>query len=394
MSATDPDRLAYVALAHLVEPGRRDLGILVRQEGAPSALRRLIAGQVGDKLRQVAEPRLARIAPRGEVTEALLHAAQATVRADRLGVELLTPLDEGWPHQLGDLVRISRDNGTAIDRDTDPPLCLWVRGAEPLADACDRSVSVIGARAATAYGEHMATELAYGLAQRGWTVVSGGAFGIDAAAHRGALAAGGVTIGILACGVDRPYPLSLSGMFERIVDAGGLLLSEWPPGSDPHRARFLVRNRVIAALTRGTVMVEAAKRSGARATLHRALRLGRPALVVPGPATSEASVGCHEELREEGTRLVASVADIVEEVGRIGLDLAAEVRGPDRALDILTALQAQVLDGVRPRAARTAEEVAAAAGVSSRDARATLPALADLGFVVCDDGRYRLAPTP
>ncbi|WP_425560404.1 DNA-processing protein DprA [Luedemannella flava] len=386
--------MAFVALAHLVEPGRRDLGVLVRQVGATAALERLLAGEVDDNLRQIVEPRLVHIAPRGTVAEALLHAARATVRADRLGVDLLTPLDDGWPHQLRDLVRLSRDNGRIVDRDTDPPLCLWVRGAEPLADACDRSVSVIGARAATAYGEHMASELAYGLAQRGWTVVSGGAFGIDAAAHRGALAAGGVTIAILACGVDRPYPLSLSGMFERIVDGGGLLLSEWPPGSDPHRVRFLVRNRVIAALTRGTVMVEAGKRSGARFTLHRAIRLGRPALVVPGPATSESSVGCHEELRAEGTRLVATVADIVEEVGRIGLDLADEVRAPERTLDVLTGLQAQVLDGVRPRAARTAEEVAAAAGVAIRDARATLPALVDLGFVVCHDGRYRLAPAP
>ncbi len=384
-------RLAYIALAHLVEPGRRDLGILVRRVGPAVALRDVVAGNVGEGLRQVVAPRLATIAPRGRFAEAMLHAARATVEAERLGVELLTPGDDGWPHQLDDLVRLSRDKQGTVDRDTDPPLCLWVRGAEPLADACERSVSMIGARAATAYGEHMATELAFGLAQRGWTVVSGGAFGIDAAAHRGALAAGGVTVAILACGVDRPYPVSLSGMFERIVDAGGLLLSEWPPGSDPHRARFLVRNRVIAALTRGTVMVEAGLRSGARFTLHRAMRLGRPALVVPGPATSASSVGCHAEAREEGVRLVATVDDIIEDVGRIGVDLASPQRAPDRDADVLTDLQAQVLDGVRPKAPRTAEEVAAAAGVSARDARATLPALEELGFVVSAGGRYRLA---
>lgn len=390
--ATEAARLAYIALAHLAEPGRRDLGVLVRQVGPVAALRQVAAGEVSDDLRQVVAARLARVAPAGTVADALRHAARAMVEADRLGVDLLTPLDEHWPHQVADLVRISRDTST-IERDTDPPLCLWVRGAEPLSDACERSVAVVGARAATPYGEHMASELAYGLAQRGWTVVSGGAFGVDAAAHRGALAAGGLTVAALACGVDRPYPLSLSGMFERIVDNGGTLLSEWPPGSDPHRARFLIRNRVIAALTRGTVMVEAAGRSGARSTLRRAVLLGRRAMAVPGPATSGASAGCHDELRaDRDVRLVASVDHVLEEVGSIGADLAGPLRGPDRAVDLLTELQSRVLDGVRPRAARTAEEVAAAAGVSARDARATLPALEELGFVVCREARYRLAP--
>jgi DNA processing protein len=311
-------------------------------------------------------------------------------RADRLGVRIITPEDPEWTRQLDDLVTISRDGRQPVDRDTHPPHCLWVRGSLRLDEACDRSVAVVGARASTSYGNHVAGELGYGLAERGWTVVSGGAFGIDAAAHRAALAAGGVTIAILACGIDRPYPLSHTSLFERITD-DGLVVSEWPPGADPHRRRFLVRNRVIAALTQGTVVVEANRRSGARFTLGRARLLRRHCLAVPGPVTSAMSAGCHDELRVEGTILVTDAAQVIEAVGRIGADLAPwPERGEASPRDTLTSLQAQVLDGVRPRKALSAEEIAAAAGVSARDARRTLPTLEELGFVVAHGGGYRL----
>src|SRR5690606_18911286 len=145
------------------------------------------------------------------------------------------------PARLADLARISRGR-ERHQRDTYPPLCLWLRGPWPLAEALDRSIAVVGARAATGYGEHVAAELAYGVADRGWTVVSGGAYGIDSAAHRGTLSAGGVTVAVLACGVDRAYPASNASLFERIAETG-LLISEWPPGAEPHRHRFLIRNR-------------------------------------------------------------------------------------------------------------------------------------------------------
>src|SRR5262249_25147123 len=147
---------------------------------------------------------------------------------------------------------------------------------------------------------------------RDWTIVSGGAFGIDATAHRSALTAGGLTVAILACGIDRPYPLSHASLFEQIAE-DGLLLTEWPPGAAPHRTRFLTRNRVIAAATRGTVVVEAGFRSGARNTLKHARLLDRPAMVVPGPITSAVSVGCHVELRLPGTILVSKFDEVIEE---------------------------------------------------------------------------------
>jgi DNA processing protein len=376
------DRLARIALGLLVEPGHRDLGELVRRVGASAALDRLRTGAATPEL-------LAAVRPRWGPLDPLDVAERALERADRLGVRIVTPEDDDWPHQLEDLVGISQPVSDPIKRNTYPPHCIWVRGPWPLAEACERSVAVVGARASTAYGEHVAGDLGYGLAERGWTVVSGGAFGIDAAAHRGAIAAGGRTVAVLACGIERPYPVSHAALFDRIAETG-LVLSEWPPGADPHRHRFLIRNRVIAAATRGTVMVEANLRSGARFTLHRARDLNRMVMVVPGPVTSAMSVGSHEELRVESTVLVTGVAHVIDAVGSIGGDLAPVLRAPDTPRDLLTQLQRQVLDGVRPRKLLTAEEIAAAVGVSARDARRALPALEQAQFVTALDSRYRL----
>jgi DNA processing protein len=395
---TDDIRLARVALGCLAEPGNRELGVLVREVGPVEGLDRLLNGHVSQRLHEAARLRLAGEADTSRLTAsrpaASRLAAALLETADRLGARAVTPEDEEWPHQLDGLARISRAaDGRAVERDTDPPHCLWVRGDMALDEAFDRSVAVVGARAASNYGTYVATEMAHGLAERGWTVVSGGAYGIDAAAHRAALAAGGLTAAILACGVDRPYPLGHANLFDRICEAG-LLVSEWPFGSAPHRLRFLIRNRVIAAVTRGTVVVEAAGRSGARQTLGRARALGRAVMAVPGPVTSAMSVGCHAELREVGTRLVSDHKEVIEEVGRIGDDLAPTPRGPGRPHDTLDPLAAQLLDAVLPRRARTAEEIAAAAGVSGRDARRALPTLVDAGFVVDHGNGYRLAPKP
>ncbi|HEX6873651.1 MAG TPA: DNA-processing protein DprA [Micromonosporaceae bacterium] len=393
-------RLARIALGHLVEPGSRELGQLVADVGPVHALRALQPGAPGWPRRRGAEVNAdnavhvpARLAERVRVrlgsADPFRLAEQALERAGRIGARIVTPEDEEWPYQLADLVWLSRDAADPIYRDTHPPHCLWVRGPWPLSAVCERSVAVVGARASTAYGDHMAGELGFGLADRGWTVVSGGAFGIDAAAHRGALAAGGPTVAVLACGVDRPYPLSHASLFAQIAE-DGLLVTEWPPGSDPHKRRFLVRNRVIAAMSRGTVMVEANVRSGARFTLNRARDLHRHVLAVPGPATSAMSAGCHEELRVPGTVLVTGAAQVLDVVGRIGADLAPPARAEESARDQLTPLQQQVLDGVRPRKVLTAEEIAAAAGVSTRDARRTLPGLELAGFVTATGAGYRL----
>jgi DNA processing protein len=375
--------LARVALACLVEPGSHEMGALVDEHGPIETLARVRSGDVPPRL-------LAATSARHRAGDPLDVAMAMLDRTDRVGGRVITPDDDEWPAQLDDLRRISI-SGSRINQDVYPPLCLWLRGPARLDDTVARSVAVVGSRASSPYGNHVAMELAYGLAERAWQVVSGGAFGIDAQAHRGAITGGGVTVAVLACGVDRPYPMAHANMFDRIAD-DGLLLSEWPPGSDPHRHRFLIRNRVIAALTRGTVVVEASARSGAKQTANRAIQLGRRTMAVPGPVTSAMSVGAHQLLRMLETRLVTSAAEIIEEVGRIGDDLAPIERGPERERDHLGPELAQVLDAVPPRNALGPGQIAAAAGVGLRIALQALPLLKADGFVVEAGGLWRLVP--
>jgi DNA processing protein len=222
----------------------------------------------------------------------------------REGIRLVCPGDSEWPTQL-DTLGVAR------------PYALWLRGEADLRYCCLQSVSMVGARASSAYGEHVGTEMAAALAERGWTVVSGGAYGIDGCAHRGALAADGVTIAVLACGVDHVYPAGHQDLLASVA-AQGVLVSEWPPGRTPSKLRFLIRNRVIGALTRGTVVVEAGLRSGALNTARHARDLRRPVMAVPGPVTSEVSAGCHKIIREWGAVCVTDAHDVLELLTPLG----------------------------------------------------------------------------
>ena len=222
---------------------------------------------------------------------------------ERGGIRLVCPGDPGWPPGLDDL-------GTAR------PCALWVRGTADLRACCEKFLSIVGARAATAYGTHVATEIAAELAGMGWAIVSGAAYGADAAAHHGVLAAGGVTIAVLACGPDVSYPRTHRGLLADIA-ASGAVVSEYPPGRSPSRPRFLARNRVIAAMARGTVVVEAATRSGTLVTARNASDLSRPLMAVPGPVTSAMSAGCHSLIREGRAVCVTSAADIVTHISPV-----------------------------------------------------------------------------
>ncbi|MGW3728039.1 DNA-processing protein DprA, partial [Streptomyces sp. NPDC000851] len=283
MSGGDPDDelLSRVFLTRVIEPGDEVAGRWVREFGVGQVVRRLREG--GRPLPGVSEKRWAGL---------LARARQAQPERDLgvardAGVRFVCPGDAEWPGQLDDL-------GEAR------PLGLWVRGRPSLRMWALRSVAVVGARACTEYGAHMAVTLAAGLAERGWVVVSGGAYGVDGAAHRAALGAGGATVAVLACGVDRPYPHGHTQLITRIAEQG-LVVGELPPGDHPTPSRFIVRNRVIAALTRGTVVVEAAYRSGSLVTARAAQRLGRHTMGVPGPTTSGLSAGVHELLRGDAT---------------------------------------------------------------------------------------------
>lgn len=293
LTGTAADRQARILLSASIEPGDTAVGRIVRTHGAAHMLRLLfnddttapgLDAESLTKLRSHAVPALTTT----HITD-VLHAIQVA------NVTVLTPDDYAWPRRLHDL-------GDAA------PLALFARGNPDLLTAPSVTATV-GARAATEYGTHVATELAADLATRGDAILAGGAYGIDAAAHRASLAAGGQTIALLAGGVDRPYPSGNTGLFERIVQAGGLLVSETVPTAPPTRWRFLRRSRLIATLAHRVVIVEAGARSGTRHVAIQATELRRPLGAVPGPITSPTSAGCHELLRG-GAVPVTSADDV------------------------------------------------------------------------------------
>ena len=290
----------------------------------------------------------------------------------RAGIRLIHPGDPEWPGQLADL-------GDA------QPYALWLRGAADLRFSCLRSVAIVGSRAATAYGSYVAAEIGATVAARGWAVISGGAYGVDAAAHRGALGAGGVTVAVLACGVDVPYPAGHKDLLEAIA-VRGVIASEWPPGWNATRLRFLVRNRVIAALAAGTLVVEAGQRSGALNSARHARDLGRRLMAVPGPVTSDLSAGCHHVIREWQGVLVTSAAEVMEHLSPVGAsaDLkTGAVLGRDQ-LDLETAT---VLDALPARGGMGLAGIAVKAGLDPVTVVRCLGALAAGGFAErCDDG--------
>ncbi|MFJ3622833.1 DNA-processing protein DprA [Streptomyces iakyrus] len=351
--------LARVLLTRVIEPGDETGGRWVRELGVAEVVRRL--GEGGAPLPGASGTRWAGLVARARAA----RPRRDLEAAGDAGVRFVSPGDAEWPGQLDDL-------GDAR------PLGLWVRGRPSLRMWALRSVAVVGARACTEYGAHMAATLAAGLAEQGWVVVSGGAYGVDGAAHRGALGAGGATVAVLACGVDRPYPRGHTRLISRIAEQG-LVIGELPPGDHPTPSRFILRNRVIAALTRGTVVVEAAHRSGSLVTARAAQRLGRHTMGVPGPATSGLSAGVHELLRGEAA-LVTDVADVVEMVGDIG-ELAPDRRGPVLPRDLLEPAARQVLAALPGRGAARPDEIARSAQTAQDDAIARLYELRALGYV-------------
>lgn len=368
-----PELLARAALTRVLEPGDEHGGRWIRELGATAVIR-LLTGPDPEPgpLTGVGPERLAGYRGRAAAAEPLRDLESAAAS----GVRFVCPGSAEWPTQLDDL-------GDAR------PVGLWLRGRPHLRTWALRSVAVVGARACTPYGAHMAQTLAAGLAERGWVVVSGAAYGIDGAAHRGALASGGATAAVLACGVDTVYPRGHAGLLSRITRQG-LVLGELPPGTHPTPSRFVLRNRVIAALTRGTVVVEAAHRSGSLVTARRAQQLGRLTMGVPGPATSGLSAGVHELLRGEAV-LVTDADEIVELVGAMG-ELAPARRGPVHARDLLDPGAARVLEALPAGRAAGVDEIALAAAADTDEVIGRLYELHSLGFVERQGDGWRLTP--
>jgi DNA processing protein len=414
------ERYARIALSFLAEPGDQMLGALLRPVGAAELLRVVLTGAdlglidlapLGDSAvcglasgdraagacqsgavcglasgdraagacRSSPQAGAARTAAVGRVVERMrsrigqLPSPSRLESWHRLGLRLVCPGEPEWPSQLDDL-----GDGR--------PLVLWLRGAGDLRFTCLRSVAVVGSRAATAYGSLVATELAADLAARLVTPISGGAYGVDACAHRGALSTGGSTVAVLASGLSFGYPKGHHELFAAIGESG-VMVSESPPDKAPNRPGFLIRNRLIAALSRGTVVVEAALRSGALNTARHANELNRSVMAVPGPITSLQSAGCHELIRDWGATCVTSAADVIELIVPLG-ESAGEAAGqpavPAEFLDPVTATVLRCLSG---RAGRGEATIATLAGVDLDTAMRCLGLLAASGYVErCDKG--------
>jgi len=373
--ADEETRVAMAWLSRAVEPGLALMHGFVSALGPIAAMRSLRSAQAPAPVQALVGARY---------DEDLVAADLAA--AASIGARLVCPGDPEWPADSLHAMSVATAMGV---EGIAPPLALWVRGTGDLASLTGRAVAIVGARASTSYGTEQAAQLAFDLAERGWTIVSGGAFGIDAAAHRGALSAAAPTIAVLAGGIDRNYPAAHAALFERIAQ-DGLLVSEWPPGCAPYRHRFLIRNRLIAALGAGCVVVEASARSGARHTAGRGQELGRPVMAVPGPVTSAMSVGTHALLRDTEARLVTCVAHVIEEIGHLGVDLAPPTRGPDTARDALSPVQARTLEALPTRRPVLPEQLARAAGLSVLEVLGALPALETRGFAECTDGAWRI----
>lgn len=368
----DEDRLARATISLVTEPGDvRALG-LTRELGP---VRFLEALEEHPDLREqftAAADRLAGV----EIERTLEHAA-------RRGIRFVVPSDGEWPAQIGDL-----DRAGVLHERGGVPVGLWVRGPLRL-DRLGEAVALVGSRSSTSYGDQVAAELAAGLGTAGRPVVSGAAFGIDYAAHRGALNAGAPTVAVLACGVDRAYPAQHRDLLRHLGECHAVV-SEAPPGAAPFSMRFLARNRLIAALGRGTVVVEAALRSGALNTGTWAERLNRVVMGVPGPLTSAASQGVHQLIRRGSAALVTSPEEILELVGVAGADLAPELRAPEQPRDGLSPRARQVLDAVPVATPVSAESIARVAGLGVAEVRRLLLALAENGLVEVAPTGWRL----
>ena len=434
--AIQDEALARATWSRLAEPADHAACALVGNLGAGPALAWLLDEALDCEGSPLPAPRPP-IAPRGDAAAASAAWSRAAARwaprltgldirreldaLERLGGSLILPTDPWWPIGLDDLEH--------------PPHCLWVRGDPALLpsqcheghEGCEdtegdedregeppgrssvgalrtradlvaagpgtgRALALVGARASTDYGERMAARIASDLTTWGVVVVSGGAFGIDAAAHRGALRSG-PTLSVSAGGVDRLYPTGNADLLHAIIDTGALV-AEVPPGCRPGRHRFLTRNRLIAALSEATVVVEAAWRSGALSTARHARDLGRGLGAVPGPVTSMESVGCHRLLRD-GAVCITDAEDALELVAPLGSvdPEATRAAVPGNAgsglLDGLTGEASMVVDALPARGAATVGALARVAGLSEQDVVSTLGLLELSGRVERDGSRWR-----
>ncbi|MDO4607163.1 MAG: DNA-processing protein DprA [Bowdeniella nasicola] len=360
-----PERMAYAAWSAIAETHSGAARRLIRQAPTPmDALDMLGRWLDGADMPPAYRPIVERWASRVE----RMNTDELVDKHLDVGGFLLTPADAAWPNQVDDL-------------DERSPIALWGRGTRLDLLTGPPAVALVGARASTAAGERLAAQWGQELSMRGIPIISGGAYGIDAAAHRGALAADGGTIAVMAGGVDRLYPRGNEELLWRIHD-DGLIISEHPPGRQPSRIRFLERNRLIAALSKVTVVVQAALRSGALRTAREAHDLNRSVAAAPGAVTDVMHTGCNEAIRGGLATLVTRSSDIAELAGVSGQHLGAERQSSiPGILDGLDEIQARVYDALPKRQAALLPTIADIAGLTQAEVRAALGYLHAIGMV-------------
>lgn len=392
------DAFARAVLGLVAEPGDGVLGRAIVAVGAPAVAEHLLArasaeaivdavveagGDLDEREASSARDRwLPRLDHRAFVT--------SLAQAARVGARLVVPGDACWPVGVDEL-------------GAHAPLALWVRGRVEALAGAQPSIALVGARAATGYGEHVTMEASAGLVDRGFAIVSGGAYGIDGMAHRAALASDGTTVAFLAGGVDRYYPLGHESLLARIAETGAVV-AELPCGAAPTKWRFLQRNRLIAAASEATVVLEAGIRSGSLNTAGHAAALGRPLGAVPGPVTSPASAGCHRLLREFDAVCVVDADQMAELVagggragwsGRAGGRVEGATESDDRDAgssprdERADPRMVRVLDALSTRTPRPLDDVARRAGLSVTEVMSALGQLEAEGDAVRDARGWR-----
>lgn len=364
------ERAARMALCALEPMGNTELGALVADVGAVEAWE--FIHSVGD-----ASPlgrKAAGVAPADLV--------QAT---ERCGARFIIPDDDEWPEALSDLDR------AVVSGLGGPPLGLWVRGPLPLTDV-PTGVALVGARSATSYGVGVTTEWAGELAMSGRHVVSGMAFGIDAAAHRGALQVGRPTVAVLACGVDVSYPRAHTSLRDKIL-LNGAVVSEMPPGTNPMKQAFLARNRIIAALSEGLVVVEAAARSGAKNTAAWANDMGRIVMAVPGPVTSALSATPNRLARDGAATLVTSASDVLALLNPLAAQEELPLRGDDTSFDALSDGCRSVREAIAVREEVTVVDLVRRTGLVVPEVLAAVDELTERGWLEERPGPVWALPT-
>ena len=381
---------ARAGLLRVYEPPSVAVAMFIDRVGAVEAWRGVLTGRAPRAVLSATAARRQDMS----ATEAVRRSDADLAAAAAVGARLIGPGDAEWP-----AAAFAAFDGALIRgvRGACAPLALYVRGRS-LAGLPGDGVTIVGSRASSAYGQRVAGEMAHCLVSAGVTVVSGAAFGIDTAAHRAALRAGGdgdpPTVAVLACGIDRAYPEANRALLDAI-GAVGAVVSEYPPGTTPARHRFLVRNRIIAALGAGTVVVEAGRRSGTLSTAAAADQLGRVVMAVPGPVTSAMSVGCHLLLADRFAQLVTGPADVLAVLGRVPEeDRQAALPGTDprHPTDGLDADTARVYEALPGKGAVSAADMIAESGLLGPQVLASLAVLELHGLAERDGPRWRRVP--